>query len=51
MFEEHGDDGLCKCGNSASEEEHSCPYSEGLGDTCKTCNCCDDCIKQCELDL
>lgn len=45
---------LCvTCGKNPSQAPHSCPYAEEVSgnDDPQYCNCCDDCIHQCAMDV
>lgn len=42
----------CKCGREGSKVPHLCPYARDIhNDNEKTCNCCDDCEKECAEDI
>ena len=39
--------GICQCGRPG-QEPHTCPYAEEIGgDSTSTCNCCEECYRQC----
>lgn len=39
------------CKNPAAEP-HTCPFSEEInGDSESLCNCCDDCMYECAMDI
>lgn len=41
----------CKCGCEGSEQ-HPCPFKwEILDDKETTCNCCDECKRECLMDI
>ena len=40
----------CKCG-AIGKEEHSCPYSDEIGSGTVRCNCCEECMHQCRMDI
>lgn len=41
-----------RCEKNHSVEDHSCPYSEEIhGDYDSLCNCCEDCERQCAIDI
>ena len=41
----------CKCGAPANEPA-PCPYADDVhGNTGNLCNCCDDCARECALDI
>ena len=43
--------GHCRCGKPGTDE-HTCPYSEEIGNDFTTlCNCCDQCAGQCADDI
>lgn len=49
-------DNFSKCSkcekNPASDEPHECPYSCEIADDYEfQCNCCDDCIHECCMDI
>jgi hypothetical protein len=52
-LEEKKDPNICEqCYmNGASDELHSCPYSDGMGGLEKKCNCCSSCVAQCEYEI
>jgi hypothetical protein len=40
------------CGKAAPEEPHPCPFRQEIhGDDETLCNCCDDCVHECAMDI
>jgi len=41
------------CKNKVPDVLHSCPYQEEIHDNTdtKNCNCCDDCMHECLMDI
>lgn len=42
--------GKCSCG-AVGTEDHTCPYADELHGDTSTCNCCDNCTKNCADDI
>lgn len=41
----------CSCGNDAINE-HTCPFKEEINNDCESmCNCCEECMHQCAMDI
>jgi hypothetical protein len=38
------------CGGEPNEA-HECPYRVEIHNNDETCNCCDDCTRQCAMDI
>jgi len=41
----------CKCGKVVDGSTHTCPYAMEINDSDVECNCCDDCIRDCCMDI
>ena len=40
------------CGKNDATEPHTCPYAEEINNNSETlCNCCQDCVNQCAMDI
>jgi hypothetical protein len=51
---ENEENKLCKCGkNPPSPDLHSCPFAVEIADNDDEdyCDCCDDCIYECAMDV
>lgn len=50
----HKDKDLCEeCKQNPVESLHGCPYQEEVNNSTDTkyCNCCDDCMQECAMDV
>ena len=40
------------CQSKPAQEPHTCPFAEEIhGDSESLCDCCDDCMHQCSMDI
>lgn len=44
-------DEICRCGRNKAGEPEECPYSSELYNETSLCNCCDDCRRECAMDI
>ena len=44
---------LCWCGKNPASSRHSCPFADEINDNHdqEHCTCCDDCRRECCLDI
>lgn len=44
---------MCKCGKNPAAEPHACPYAQDVGGSTDNeyCTCCDDCRRECAMDI
>jgi len=40
-----------RCGNDPAENLHPCPFKQEIHDDDELCNCCDDCMHECAMDI
>jgi hypothetical protein len=51
-FDDYSNNEICKCGKSASMDDHTCPFREELNnDSESLCNCCANCQYECAMDV
>ena len=45
-------DELCEtCEKNPKEQPHTCPFGEEIHGSTETCTCCDDCQRECVMDI